>query len=151
MKRDDREDVNAELNRRQFLFLAAAVVASPIAAEARSANDARSERVIDAGPISKYAADGVYSDFRDLGFFVGRKGPKVLAFSAFCTHRKCKLIAEHDLSFYCKCHGSTFDPNGKVTEGPATRDLPTFPTSTDERGHLLVKVQAYSTEGWKGI
>ena len=90
--------------------------------------------------MSNYAADGVYGGFRDLGFYVVRKGPKVIAFSAFCTHRKCKLTAERDLSFYCKCHGSTFDPNGKVTEGPATRDLPVLPTSTDERGHLLVKV-----------
>jgi Rieske Fe-S protein len=140
MKTGDRDYVNAGLDRRQFLVLAATVIASPKAVDARSTNDARSERVIDAGPISNYATDGVYGGFRDLGFFVVREGQKVIAFSAFCTHRKCKLSAERDLSFYCKCHGSTFDPNGKVTEGPATRDLPTFPTSTDERGHLLVKV-----------
>ncbi len=140
MNRDDREYVTAGLNRRQFLALAAAVVTTPKAIDARSANDAHSERVVDAGPVGNYAADGVYGGFRDLGFFVVRNGAKVVAFSSFCTHRKCKLTAARDLSFYCKCHGSTFDPSGKVTEGPATRDLPTFPTSTDERGHLLVKV-----------
>ena len=140
MKRDDHDDVSAGLNRRQFLVLAAAAVTSPRAIDARSANEALSGRVVDAGPISNYASDGVYGGFRDLGFFVVRKGTKVIAFSAFCTHRKCKLTAERDLSYYCKCHGSTFDPNGKVTEGPATRDLPMLPTSTDERGHLLVKV-----------
>ena len=140
MKRKDRDDVIAGLNRRQFLVLAAAVVASPKAVDARNANDAHAERVVDAGAISNYASDGVYDGFRDLGFFVVRKGAKVIAFSAFCTHRKCKLTAERDFSFYCKCHGSTFDPNGKVTEGPATRDLPTLPTSTDARGHLIVRV-----------
>jgi Rieske Fe-S protein len=140
MKKGDRDGLNAELNRRQFLVLAAAVVTTSNAGVARGVRDAASDQVIDAGPIGKYTSDGVYTDFRDLGFFVVRKGPKVIAFSAFCTHRKCKLMAERDLSFYCKCHGSTFDPGGKVTEGPATRDLPTLPTSTDERGHLLVRV-----------
>jgi Rieske Fe-S protein len=140
MTKDDEEYVDAGLNRRQFLVLAAAVVASCNTVDARSASDALSGRAIDAGPVSKYTADGVYGDFRDLGFFVVRKGPKVIALSAFCTHRKCKLTAERDLTFLCKCHGSTFDPTGKVTEGPATRDLPMLPSSTDERGHLLVKV-----------
>jgi Rieske Fe-S protein len=140
MKRDDQDDLSAGLNRRQFLVLAAAAVASPKAVDARSASDALSGRVVDAGQISNYASDGVYGGFRDLGFFVVRKGTKLIAFSAFCTHRKCKLTAERDLSYYCKCHGSTFDPNGKVTEGPATRDLPMLPTSTDEKGHLLVRV-----------
>jgi Rieske Fe-S protein len=142
MKREDRDDVTPGLNRREFLVLAAAVVASPNGTNARNANDSHSERVVDAGPIGNYTSDGVYGGFRDLGFFVVRKGPKVIAFSAFCTHRRCKLTAERDLSFYCKCHGSTFDPSGKVTEGPANRDLPALPTSTDERGHLIVRVPA---------
>jgi Rieske Fe-S protein len=120
--------------------LAAAVVANPKAVDARNPNDTHSERVVDAGPISNYSSDGVYSAFGDLGFFVVRKGAKVMALSSFCTHRKCKLTAERDLSFYCKCHGSTFDPSGKVTEGPANRDLPALPTSTDGKGHLLVRV-----------
>jgi cytochrome b6-f complex iron-sulfur subunit len=140
MKRENQDEVRAGLNRRQFLVLAAAVVTGPKAGYARDASDAHAGRVVDAGPIGNYASDGVYGGFRDLGFFVVRKGAKVIAFSAFCTHRKCKLTAERDLSFYCKCHGSTFDPSGKVTEGPATRDLPTFPTSTDARGHLIVTV-----------
>jgi nitrite reductase/ring-hydroxylating ferredoxin subunit len=142
MNRRDRDDLNGGLNRRQFLVLAAAAVTSSKVGVARSAHDSSSDRVIDAGPISKYNAAGVYADFRDLGFFLVRKGLKVIAFSAYCTHRKCKLSAERDLSFYCKCHGSTFDPSGKVTEGPATRDLPMLPTSTDEREHLLVRVPA---------
>ena len=140
MKREDRDEVTAGLNRRKFLALAAAVVASPKGEDARNANDAHSEQAVDAGPIGNYTSDGVYGGFRDLGFFVVRKGAKLIAFSAFCTHRRCKLAAERDLTFYCKCHGSTFDPSGKVTAGPANRDLPILPTLTDERGHLIVRV-----------
>jgi Rieske Fe-S protein len=140
MKRENRDEVTAGLNRRKFLVLAAAAVANPNAVDARNASDAHSEEVVDAGPISGYTSDGVYGGFRDVGFFVVRKGAKVMALSSFCTHRRCKLTAERDLSFYCKCHGSTFDPSGKVTEGPANRDLPALPTSTDGRGHLIVRV-----------
>src|SRR5215471_12520515 len=95
---------------------------------------------VDAGPASEYATEGVYGNFRDQGFFLVRKGARLEALSAFCTHRKCKLTAEPNRSFYCNCHGSTFEPDGKVTAGPAKRDLPILPTAVDGRGHLLVTV-----------
>jgi Rieske Fe-S protein len=136
MSSDDRSDEIEGLNRRQFLILAAACagVAHPASVYA-----SRPEQLIDAGLLSKYSSDGLYEGFRDLGFFVIRKGDKLIALSSYCTHRKCVLKAEHDHSFYCKCHGSTFDPGGKVTEGPAIRNLPALPTVID-KGHLLVKV-----------
>jgi Rieske Fe-S protein len=135
---DDRDDTTDGLNRRQFLILAAACAAviHPKGANARNA-----EQLIDAGPLSNYAADGVYDGFRDLGFFIIRKGEKLTALSSYCTHEKCKLKAERDHSFYCRCHGSTFDPGGKVTEGPAKRDLPVL-TTNSEKGHLMVKIPA---------
>jgi Rieske Fe-S protein len=133
------------LNRRQFLAFTGALAAGCESTGnhgPQAAAGAQPERVVDAGPASKYTADGVYDGFRDLGFFVLRKGGKLCALSAYCTHRKCKLTAEPDHSFYCQCHGSTFDPTGKVTEGPASRDLPVFPMTPDASGHLLVKVPA---------
>jgi Rieske Fe-S protein len=125
------------ISRRHFLLLAAAATAAanPNTVSGRTP----SEQLVDAGPLTNYSADGLYDHFRDLGFFVIRKGDKLIALSSTCTHRKCTLKAERDHSFYCKCHGSTFDPSGKVTEGPATRDLPTLATVT-EKGHLVVKV-----------
>ena len=100
----------------------------------------RQERLVNAGPISKYAADGLYDSFRDQGFFLVRKGDRLVALSSYCTHRKCRLEAESNRSFNCPCHGSTFDPSGRVTEGPAKRDLPTLPSFTNETGELLVRV-----------
>ena len=122
------------IDRRRCILLAAAT-----AVTANSWETYASEQAIDAGPLSTYSADGLYDGFRDLGFFVIRKGDKLIALSSNCTHRKCRLKPEKDRSFYCKCHGSTFDPNGRVTAGPATRDLPTWPT-TVEKGHLFVKL-----------
>jgi Rieske Fe-S protein len=131
------------LDRRGFLLLAATAA---VAAGCEAVNTGGSNagggapRVVDAGPASAYAKEGVYSQHREQGFFLIRRGSQLTAISSYCTHRHCKLDAEQDRTFYCPCHGSTFDPSGKVTEGPAKRDLPTFATSTDARGHLLVTV-----------
>jgi Rieske Fe-S protein len=130
--------MNGSMSRRQFLSLAAAVLTGHNAID--SVRGASAGRVVDAGPVSSYSSEGVYNRFRDQGFFVIRKGKQLLALSAFCTHRKCKLAAEPDRSFSCKCHGSTFDPGGKVTAGPAKRDLPMFPVVVNKSGHLLVEV-----------
>jgi Rieske Fe-S protein len=128
--------MSKNIRRREFLtWVAAALAGRKVVAKTASA-----ERVVDAGPASDYSSDGVYARFRDQGFFVIRKGKELLALSSLCTHRKCKLSSEPDRSFYCKCHGSAFDPNGKVTEGPARRDLPILTTATNEKGHLLVRV-----------
>jgi Rieske Fe-S protein len=124
-----------DIKRRDFLILAASVLAGSKA----EANPA-SERVVDVGPASNFAKDGVYAAFESQGFFIVRKGSQLLALSAFCTHRRCKLAAQSDRSFYCRCHGSTFDPNGKVTEGPAKRDLSQLSLTVNEKGNVLVKV-----------
>jgi len=131
-----------KINRRQFLLLTAGLAAGCKAVNDDGSTAARTERIINAGSANNYAADGVYNKFRDEGFFVIRQNGKLFALSAICTHRTCKLTAEPDRSFYCKCHGSTFDSAGHVTEGPARRDLPVFSTTTDGNGQLLVKLPA---------
>jgi len=130
------------VNRRTFLLLGAAFAAGCTAPGSASFSSARRERIVNAGPAAQYLADGVYARYRDLGFFIVRRGANLFALSAICTHRKCKLDAEPDKTFYCPCHGSTFDSDGKVTEGPARRDLPGYEISTDEKGNLLVKISA---------
>jgi Rieske Fe-S protein len=131
-----------QTNRRDFLLLAtAAVVGAGCEAVKPGGNGAGGGvHVVDAGPASAYHADGVYSQYRDLGFFIVSRGGQLTALSAICTHRRSKLEAEPDRTFYCPRHDSTFDAAGHVTKGPATRDLPVFATSTDARGHLLVSV-----------
>jgi len=131
------------IDRKQFLFLTAAICAGCKSLEQSGGTAAGGQKgVVDAGPATAYAADGVYDRFGPQGFFVVRKGPNLFAVSSYCTHRRCKLTAEPDHSFYCDCHGSTFDPAGKVTHGPAVRDLPVFPSVKNEAGHLMVTVLA---------
>jgi cytochrome b6-f complex iron-sulfur subunit len=130
------------LNRRQFLLLSAGLVAGCSSANPGTVSSVRQARVMNAGPVADYAADGVYEHFRALGFFIIRRGNNLFALSSVCTHRHCLVDAEPDHSFQCPCHGSAFAPNGKVTEGPARRDLPVLSTFTNEKGELLVKVPA---------
>ncbi|MGD0140582.1 MAG: Rieske (2Fe-2S) protein [Tepidisphaeraceae bacterium] len=123
------------VNRREFIVLSAAVAAGCAANVPMHLEPAS----IDAGPASDFAADGVYSQFRQQGFFVVRNGNDLFAISSICTHRRCKVAAQPDRSFHCPCHGSSFDPNGKVTHGPAIYDLPRLPTVVNAGGHLVVE------------
>jgi len=129
-----------EMNRRHFLFLTAGLAAGGCQSGESGHPSAARPKIINAGPAGNYTADGIYSRYRNQGFFIVRQGEKLFALSSYCTHRKCKLTAEADHTFYCPCHGSTFALNGHVTKGPARTDLPTFQMTPNEQGQLLVQV-----------
>ncbi|MBU6411757.1 MAG: Rieske (2Fe-2S) protein [Verrucomicrobia bacterium] len=127
-----------KISRREFLILTAMFAAGCSSTSNAVMSSAGKERIVNAGPVAGYAKDGVYAAFRSEGFFVIRRGEKLMALSSICTHRACKVKAEPDDSFYCPCHGSTFDAQGHVTHGPARRSLPDLQTRINADGHLLV-------------
>lgn len=49
-----------------------------------------------------------------------------------CTHQGNELNA-HDGYLTCPAHGSEYDKNGKVTEGPAEKNLTAFRVSSDQQ------------------
>jgi Rieske Fe-S protein len=55
-------------------------------------------------------------------FFVIRDEDGLYAMSARCTHMGCQLNQGAD-SLDCRCHGSTFDLDGRATHGPASTPL----------------------------
>jgi Rieske Fe-S protein len=130
------------MNRRHFIIATATAVTTGCGSIKNTDDSGGNHglRVLNAGPVSNYAADGVYNAFADEGFFVISKQGKLTVLSAICTHRRCKLKTEPDHSFYCKCHGSTFDPNGNAITGPAKRPLPVLPSTLNERQELIVTV-----------
>jgi nitrite reductase/ring-hydroxylating ferredoxin subunit len=132
-------DYDMNINRRQFIVLSAATLATGCAANQPVHLQTAS---IDAGPATDFAADGVYSQFRSQGFFVIRKGSGLTAISSICTHRGCKVNVQEDKSFSCPCHGSDYDAGGNVTNGPAIHPLPTLPTTIDASGHLIIQATA---------
>ena len=52
------------------------------------------------------------------------------AYSMFCTHAGCATFLSSQ-KFVCPCHGSQFDSNGAVLQGPADKSLAVLPTSYD--------------------
>jgi Rieske Fe-S protein len=132
------ENRETDIDRRRFL----ALVTAGLAMVQKSSAAPPKGHLIDAGPANLYTADGIYDKFRDQGFFLVRANGKLVALSSYCTHRICKVAPQTDHTLLCKCHGSKFTEEGRVTEGPAKRDLPILPLSTSSNGHLLVDISA---------
>ncbi len=59
------------------------------------------------------------------------------ALSLVCTHLGCTVEQSAD-GFACPCHGSRFDPGGKVTHGPAVSPLKKLRVEVDETGTLRI-------------
>lgn len=49
--------------------------------------------------------------------------------SAICTHQGCTVNKVADGTIDCPCHGSKYNLDGSVANGPATRPLPAKPIS----------------------
>jgi thiosulfate dehydrogenase [quinone] large subunit len=55
---------------------------------------------------------------------------KFTAFDATCPHQGCEVSFESAATgFTCPCHGSRFDANGKLLNGPATTGLTQVPVT----------------------
>jgi Rieske Fe-S protein len=59
------------------------------------------------------------------------------ALSLICTHLGCTVWQDTD-GLTCPCHGSRFDENGKVLQGPAKKTLTTLRVELNSAGHLIV-------------
>jgi cytochrome b6-f complex iron-sulfur subunit len=51
-----------------------------------------------------------------------------IALTAVCTHEQCTVTGFQSGVFVCPCHGSQYNTNGQVQQGPATRSLQPFNT-----------------------
>lgn len=51
---------------------------------------------------------------------------EVAAFSSKCTHFGCEVSLPTDGVITCPCHNAQFDATGKVTHGPAKKNLMAF-------------------------
>lgn len=82
-------------------------------------------------PVSLFAQ----SDFqviqpKDLFYNIGLRKEKDGTYTALllrCTHADNQLISTGN-GFKCNLHGSTFDKEGQVTQGPAERSLKKYRT-----------------------
>ncbi len=63
------------------------------------------------------------------------------AISSICTHLGCVAKRVDDGTFHCPCHGSRFQPDGKVSAGPAPKALEYLQISVMPSGDLVVDLQ----------
>jgi cytochrome b6-f complex iron-sulfur subunit len=90
-------------------------------------------------PIGK-ASDfktGTLTWLQGKDLFVVRDDRGFGAFSSRCTHLGCTVRRTAE-GFFCPCHGARYDSEGRVTLGPARKDLPWFHLWTDPDGRLWV-------------
>ena len=88
------------------------------------------------GPPSDFPADSVtFLPDRRLYVFNGTDG--FYCISSICTHLGCN-VKHIGSGFACPCHGSLFDENGRVIQGPAPKPLPWYGLSFSPRQQLIV-------------
>jgi len=92
-----------------------------------------------AGPTENFPPESVTLNKEQKVFIVRAKEGYFSAVSAVCTHLGCitNWKSEEEI-IACPCHGSKFDKEGNVLEGPAPRPLPRFAMTLDEQGQLVV-------------
>lgn len=72
--------------------------------------------------------------------WLGRDTGGFFAVSAICPHLGCTIGRQGD-GFACPCHGSRFNRQGQVVNGPATTPLTFFEVKGDESGQLVILPQ----------
>jgi len=72
-----------------------------------------------------------------------RRGAAVSAWSTVCPHLGCAVDQNAaGPGFYCPCHDSAFDPEGRRMTGPSPRDLDALKTRVDD-GVVFVQFQRF--------
>lgn len=79
---------------------------------------------------------------RRLFVFNGTDG--FYAISSICTHLGCN-VKRGGPGFMCPCHGSEFDENGRVTQGPAPKPLEWYALSLSPHAQLVVDMDQHVT------
>jgi cytochrome b6-f complex iron-sulfur subunit len=88
----------------------------------------------DLGPASDYAP-GSRTILPDVPAVLLHSDKGFTALSLVCPHLGCTVESKPD-GFACPCHGSRFDPQGKVMRGPAGKPLTQLRVETTPDGKL---------------
>jgi nitrite reductase/ring-hydroxylating ferredoxin subunit len=128
----------SDLNRREFVTAAALAAAACLCGAALPSTALAAGATLDIGTKADYTKDGVTDTWiKSNKVVVVRKGGKVYAFTAICSHRGATIGVSGD-HFECPRHHAQFSLDGSVMRGPAGVSLDHFAISPDANGHLIV-------------
>ena len=92
----------------------------------------------DLGPASGYS-EGFPVIRPDIPAIIKVTAEGIIAISLVCTHLGCTVEEnEGTEGFICPCHGSRYNKDGRLLEGPASKDLPRYRIEEQEDGNLKV-------------
>lgn len=127
------------LNRRDFLknslktvaigtiALSALDITSLIARASDKFEDSSKEKVINLSDYPDLQSVGGYAIVSKRVIAIRNSQSKFIALNLTCTHKHCEVDYDGE-SFECPCHGSQYDKYGKVTHGPAEKNLRSYKT-----------------------
>jgi len=93
------------------------------------------------GNVSSLAVGSLQAVSSDA-IVLGRDAQGVYAMSAICTHSGCDMSGGQGTvsasGIFCNCHGSAFDADGNVLQGPARSALEHYAVTIDGAGQITV-------------
>jgi Rieske Fe-S protein len=124
-----------QTQRRRFLKVLAV---SPLMAACSGSNSgaAQSFGAVSAGNVSATKV-GTLDIMPNAPAILARDAQGLYAMTITCPHQGCDVEPQSG-ALYCPCHGSRFDSNGKVLQGPANSPLVHFAVSVDAAGNITV-------------
>ena len=138
-----------ELNRRDFLkksvktiavgalaFSSFDVLKLMAASDSIETTEGTVEKIISLADYPALSSIGGYAMITEKIIVIRKSSSKFIAINIVCTHKKCDV--DYDGSgFECPCHGSTFNGNGKVIEGPAAKNLKSYKVTFNSSDNTL--------------
>ena len=138
-----------EINRRDFLKKGAKTIAAGaltlssfevlklMASTDNTGNvEGTAEKIINLVDYPSLANAGGYTMITEKVIVIRKSSTKFVAINIVCTHKKCDVDYDGK-GFECPCHGSTFNGNGKVLEGPATKNLKSYKVTYNSSDNTL--------------
>jgi cytochrome b6-f complex iron-sulfur subunit len=94
--------------------------------------------VVNLGKPERYALNSVMLDVNS-GIYIIHSQEGFFSLSAVCTHLGCLTTWQPEIDMItCPCHGSKFNRDGAVVEGPAPKPLPWLKMWMNDDGELMV-------------
>jgi len=129
-------------NRRNFLKTMLMAAGFLIAWPARMVRAKKLAVRLDKAEKLKKVGGSVILKIKDAEIlFIWETEDRVKALSPLCTHKKCRVGYNSEAKrIDCPCHGSQFDLNGGVIQGPAKTPLDSFPAYLDDQGRVIISM-----------